>query len=251
MAFRIEKTTASLLIWGAMLVGAQPLAVQVRHEHLHGGGAGMLSVDADSMSFHEEGKKGKHSRDWRYEDIQQLSLSPGKLHLVTYEDQKWELGRDRDFIFDQLPQDFVGQARPLFERKLGRRFIVELADSDATAVWELGAKLRHGLRGSQGVLRIGDDRIVYESKPEGESRTWKFEDIDNVSVAGPFDLSITTLERTGWRHAGPTEFRFQLKDELKEDRYNELWRRINRTKTTPALQSSEPDHRYPAGQGIG
>ena len=231
-----------------MLAGDQPVSVEVRHRHLRGGAVGTLRVDADSISFVEASKKGKDSREWRFEDIQQLSLSSSELRVLTYEDRKWQLGRDRDYVFDQLPEGFVEQARQVLAQKLGRRFVVELADSGVAATWEAGAKLRHGLGGSEGVLRIGDDRIVYQSKAAGESRSWRFEDIDTISMAGPFDLSVTTIERSGWRHAGPTEFRFQLKEELKEDRYNDLWRRVNGSKTATGLQSAQPDHRQPAGQ---
>jgi hypothetical protein len=131
------------------------------------------------------------------------------------------------------------QVYPLFTRNLKQRFIAELADPDVYALWQAGAKLRHGLGGSQGKLLIGDDRIVYQAKAQGESRTWRFEDIDNIATAGAFDLAITTLERSDWRHAGPTEFRFELKQPLSEDRYNELWRRIYRFRS----EQAQPDHR--------
>lgn len=248
MAFRVEKRITGLLICSAMLAGAQPLAFRVRHEHLRGGVTGTLRIDADSVSFQEEGKKSKHSREWRYEDIQQLSLSPGKLRILTYEDQKWQLGRDRDYVFDQLPQDVVEQTHLLFEGKLGRRFVAEIADSEAQSLWQVGVKLQHGLGGSQGVLLIGDDWIMYRSTAAGESRSWRIRDIDTISTAGPFDLTITTLERSGWRHAGPTEFRFQFKEELSESRYNDLWRRIYQTKAAPSLEKSQPDHGQRAGQ---
>jgi hypothetical protein len=230
MAFRIEKRITAVLIWAAALAGAQPLTFQVRHEHLRGGAAGTLSIDADSVSFQEQAKEGKHSREWRYEDIQQLSLSSGTLRILTYDDQKWQLGRDRDFVFDRLGEGLVTMARPLFEAKLGRRFVASLADEDLHVLWQAGVKLRHGLSGSQGALLVGDDRIVYQSHAAGESRTWRFEDIDSISTGGPFDLTITTGERSPWRHAGPTEFRFQLKEELAENRYNDLWRGIYQSK---------------------
>jgi hypothetical protein len=158
---------------------------------------------------------------------------------LTYEDQKWQLGRDRDFVFDRLPEGMTEQVYPLLTRSLDQRFIAELADPDVHALWQAGAKLRHGLGGSQGSLLIGDDRIVYRAKAPGESRTWRLQDIDNIATAGPFDLAVTTLERSDWRHAGPAEFRFELKQPLSEDRYNELWRRIYRFRS----EQSQPDHR--------
>jgi hypothetical protein len=230
MALRIEKAIGSLLILcGAAF--AQPFTYEVRHRHWHGGAAGALRISQDSIAFEENSKGGNHSREWKYEDIQQLSLSASELRILTYQDRKWQLGRDRDFVFERLPEHFAQLAYGLFRRRLDQRFIAELADVDGTVLWRTAAKLRHGLGGSEGALRIGEDRIVYETSSSGESRTWRFTDIDNISAAGRFELAITTIELSGWRHAGPREFRFQLKQALSESRYNELWRKIYQSKT--------------------
>jgi hypothetical protein len=63
-------------------------------------------------------------------------------------------------------------------------------------------------------------------------------DIENVSTSGPFDLSVTTLERSAWYHASPTEYHFRLKEVLRQDRYDELWRRLNQTKGLQLLKST-------------
>ena len=198
---------------------------------------GTLRITAGDITFAEQGRDRKHSRAWDYRGIQQLSLSGTELRILTYEDQKWQLGRDRDFVFDRLPEGLAEQVYPLFARSLDQRFIAELADPDVHALWHTGAKLRRGLSGSEGSLLIGESAIVYQAKASGESRTWRFEDIDNIASAGPFDFVVTTLERSGWLHAGPAEFRFELKQPLTQDRYNELWRRIFRS------NQARPDHR--------
>jgi len=230
MAFRIETRIGALLMLAATAVLAQPYSYQVRHQHLHGGAIGTLRIGADSITFTEQSNKGKHSREWAYMDIQQVSLSVRELRIITYEDQKWQLGRDRDFVFDRLPEGLEEQVYPLLAQTLDQRFIAELADPDVGALWQTGAKLRRGLGGSQGYLLVGEDRIIYQSKAAEESRTWRLEDVDNIATAGPFDLAITTLERSNWRHAGPTEYRFELKQPLAEDRYNDLWRKIQRAR---------------------
>jgi hypothetical protein len=231
MALRIETRIGAIVALSVSAAFAQPFTYQVRHQHLRGGVTGMLRIDAESIAFTEQSKNGKKSREWAYADIQQLSLSGSELRILTYEDQKWQLGRDRDYVFDRLPEGMSQQVYELLTRSLDQRFIAELADPDVHALWQAGAKLRHGLSGSQGDLLIGDDRIVYQAKAAGESRTWRFADIDNIATAGPFDLAITTLERSDWRHASPTEFRFELKQALSEDRYNELWRRLQRLRS--------------------
>jgi len=196
---------------------------------------GTLHITLDSISFDEPGKKQEHSREWRYTEIQQLSLSATTLRILTYEDQKWQFGRDRDYIFDHLPEDLPKTLYPMLAAKLDQRFIAALADAAIRPLWRMGTKLRHGLDGSEGVLLVGDDRIVYQTEAPGESRTWRLVDIENISMSGPFDLSITTLERSEYRHASPTEFRFQLKEPLAENRYNELWRKLQEFKSRTAF----------------
>jgi hypothetical protein len=209
----------------AAMAAAQPLHYTVRHQHFRGGEEGTLRVTEDSIVFEEHGKHADHSREWKYTDIRQLSLSAAELRILTYESRTWQLGLDREYIFDRLPEDAASRLDPLFARVLDQRFVAQLADTGVRPLWQIEARRR----GSQGILIIGEDRIVYQTGARSESRTWRYADIDSIGTGGLFDFSITTLERTGWRHAGPTEFHFELKQALREDRYNDLWRRINRS----------------------
>jgi hypothetical protein len=235
MAFRIKTAISAILIFSTAPALAQPFLYQVRHQHRHGGTMGTLHVTLDSISFDEPGKKQEHSREWKYSEIQQLSLSATSLRILTYEDQKWKLGRDRDYVFDDLPEDLPKTLYPMFSTKLDQRFVAALSDPAVRPQWQMGAKLRHGLGGSEGALLVGDDRIVFQTETPGESRTWRLLDIENISMSGPFDFSITTQERSEIRHAAPTEFRFQLKEPLAENRYNELWRKIQEFKSRTAF----------------
>src|SRR5438067_722052 len=125
MALRIETRIGAIVALSASLTLAQPFTYQVRHQHLGGGATGTLRIGAESIAFTEQSKNGKHSREWVYADIQQLSLSGSELSILTYEDQKWQLGRDRDYVFDRLPEGMTEQAYPVFARNLEQRFIAE------------------------------------------------------------------------------------------------------------------------------
>jgi len=83
------------------VAGAQE--VRVRHHHWHGGGIGDLRVGNDGISF-TEGQKKSHSRTWKYEEIQQIELSADTLRVLTYEDQKWKFGRDREYVLINCPR---------------------------------------------------------------------------------------------------------------------------------------------------
>lgn len=84
--------------------------------------------------------------------------------------------------------------------------------------------------GAEGVLRASAGALVFDTARKGRSRTWRYTDIDGVSTSGPFDLTVTTFERSRADYGDRKNFRFQLKQPLGEARYNELWRRIQQGK---------------------
>jgi len=220
MAFRTEtKTGACLILCCLAAAAAPPARYDVVHRHLRRGGAGVLTVDAAGISFTETGKGARHSRAWKFEDIQELRLGPDFVRIRTYEDNLRELGRDRVYQFDKTPPRLAADWYPVFRTRLDRRFVAALADPAAVPDWQLPAKLVRNPEGSHGVLLFAPDRIVYKTARPGQSRTWRLADIDNISTSGPFDLTLNTLER---------EFRFQLKQELPEARYQTLWMQLNR-----------------------
>jgi hypothetical protein len=214
------------MLCAAFAVAGSPY--DVRHEHLQHGGPGILRIDDNSISFEERGKLAKHSRTWKYDDIQELTLGPDTLRIVTYEDNRWQFGRDRVYVFDRLPATLAAEWYPVFRARLDRRFVAALADEALIPEWQIPVKLAHGRAGSQGMVLVGAEGVVYKSTQAGESRTWRMRDLENVSSSGVFDLTITTHER---------EFRFQLKQELVEPRYQELWRRVNQGRGLEILKA--------------
>ncbi|HLJ49723.1 MAG TPA: hypothetical protein VKU01_27105 [Bryobacteraceae bacterium] len=209
MAFR-TKTSNRWLIACVLVAGslaAQPVAFPARLRHLHGGVKGTLTFSDTAMEFDE--------RRWNYEEIQALVLSPTSITIRTYEDVRWRLGRDREFTFDGLPDTAAVKVYALLSARLDRRLVAEIKAPTDDPVWHGGAKLLHRLSGINGELSIDADRVVFVAACS--SRTWRFRDIDNLSSAGPFELTLTSLDG---------EARFQLKQALPETRFNEIWRRI-------------------------
>ena len=233
MAFRIEKAVGVVLLFGAIAT-ADGLAAPVCHKHLRKGALGRIEIGAAGIAFTEPGRHAVHSREWKYEDIQQLTLSPAALTVLTYDDQKWQFGRDREYVFDQLPQGFAARIYPAIQNRLGPRFAAHLRETELQTEWEIPAKFLRRFGGTQGTLLAGTDRI--EFKAGKDSFTWLLADIENISTASPFDLSIMTLERSGVLHSSTVEYRFQLKAALSEDRYNELWRKVSAAKGVQVLQ---------------
>jgi hypothetical protein len=112
---------ASLLVligFSRPLAAAQTYTYEVLHRHWHGGAPGTLHISPDGISFEERGKKKEaDSRSWRYEEIQQLTVSPSELRILTYQYAKWKLGRDREYIFDRLPKNLAVETYPFSVNK--------------------------------------------------------------------------------------------------------------------------------------
>ena len=236
MAFRIEAAIGAILIFAAAAHGA---SYEVRHDHLRGGGSGTLTITDAGVSFREAGKHEDHSRDWRWTDIQQLLMSSDELRILTYEDQKWRLGRDREYVFDAIPKDLAAGVMPIAREHLGERF-VEAVPQKIAGVWQGEARLQKKFSGVDGTLVASADQITFQAKRPEDSRTWRFADIDSISSSGPYDLTITTYERARLSRADRSDFHFQLKQRLPEDRYNAFWRRVNEAKGLKDLNTLLP-----------
>lgn len=229
MEFRSQKTVAAfLMVLSSALAAGPPFSAEVRHRHMHGAGTGTLRVSADGVAFEETGKKSDHSRTWKFDDLQQFELSIERIRIITYEDVRWQFGRDREYVFDDLPDGFAADLNAFLADRLDQRYVAALATGGGTARWEMAAKMLEGRNGANGMLRVADDRIVFETEKDGVSRTWRINDIQNVASAGRFELTLTTYERAAWHHGAPREVRLQLKQPLTDERYNSLWRSVQR-----------------------
>ena len=244
MEFRSQEAigalVAFLLAVAPAAFGAQPFRYEARHDHLRKGGAGTLVIDDKGVSFEEAGKKGKkskHAWQWVYGDIQQLEMSAKTLRVLTYKDNKWKLGADREYRFELTGGESFTDAYALLKDRLDQRFVAVLPDKGVKAAWEIPVKhlLRFG--GSEGVLGFGEDRVVYTTDKKAESRTWRYADIDNVSSSGPYQLTITTYERARSHYGNLKGFNFQLKQKLDDNRYNELWMKVNQAKGLKILDT--------------
>jgi hypothetical protein len=204
MAFR---KIASCLILAAAAHAAQFPAAYKKH-------AGVLTVDETGVSY--AGAKAQHW-SWRYQDIERLTLSPDRIAVLTYQDNRYRLGGDRGYEFTgKIP---ALELYDLLKGRLDQRFVAALADTTFPVQWSVPARHLLPITGSEGVLSFGADAISWSTTAKDDSRTWRYQDIANIASSGPFDFTITTLEKT---------FHFQLKQTLAESRYNELWMEIEK-----------------------
>jgi len=242
---------AILLFVFAATVCGQDFQFDVRHQRALKDHPGRLTIDGRGVHYEQvltarqqakvaKGKKEPKLENarWDYEDIQQLWLSPEKLVIVTYKDRKWLLGVDKEFEFYLTGKDRpVAAAYEWLKGKLDERFVAALAAPVTPVQWEIPVKLLGTIQGSEGVLQVSEDRIVYKTGRKGQSRTWRLTDIENISTSGPFQLTLTTYERAVTHYGSLKGFNFQLKRRLDAQRFEALWRRLNRGKGLEFLTS--------------
>jgi hypothetical protein len=206
------------------------------------GNMGTLTVSSTDIVFEETGKGGKkpkHPKNWRwaYQDIQQLKVSPRSLTVLTYKDSAWKFGADREYEFDLVPDGTFTAAYDLLKNRLDQRLVAEIPDKISAPLWEIPVKHLHRFGGDEGILEVGPQMLVYKSENKEDSRTWRYEDIENISSSGPFQLTVTTFERAKTHYGDRKGFNFELKQRLEESRFNDLWLRLNQSKGLQVLTS--------------
>jgi len=261
MALRSEKATCAAVVTALALApalfGQQELRYSVEHRHrTWWDGSGTLVITERGISYQETSKKKNkkpqdlHHGQWDYADIQQLYVSPQKLTVLTYQDRKWLLGMDKQWEFALAPGETFNAAYDLLKNRLDQRFVAAFAEREFTPLWEIPVKLLGRIRGSEGILEVGTDRIVYRTVARNQSRTWRLEDIENISSSGPFQLTLTTYERAKSHYGNLKGFNFQLKRALNEGQYNQLWRRIHQAKGLQFLRASQGKEAAPPGTPV-
>jgi hypothetical protein len=212
MEMAFGKAASCLILAGAMW--AQGAQFAVRHEHLRKGCAGVMTVDENGVRF--TGAK-QHAWRWKYEDIQELRLAPESIHILTYKDSKLRLGEDRAYNFTgKIPAEDL---YALLRDRMDQRFVAAVGQAPDLPSWSLPVKHLRPIVGSEGTLAFGAEAIVYSTPARDESRTWRYSDVESIGSSGPFQLTITTLEKG---------FNFQLKQPITEARYNQLWLQIEK-----------------------
>ena len=252
MEFRIEKRALAILSGLVLLAPASFAQQEFRYDAWHGhsrvpnvrkaGNMGTLTITDSGVAFEETYKEGKkprhpHAWQWNYQDIQQLEIGPKSLKVLTYKDNQWKLGADREYGFDLVSDKTFEDAYRFLKGRLDQRFVAVIPDQIPNALWEIPVKHLQRFGGDEGVLQVGTDEIVYRSADKAESRTWRYQDIENVSSAGPFQLTVTTFERAKMQYGNLKGFNFELKQRLEEGRFNDLWLRLNHSKGLKILNA--------------
>jgi hypothetical protein len=215
-----------LILPAAANVRAQTF--QVAHDHLFRSCKGKLVFGDATVEFISEKKE--HSRAWKYEDIQQLALDPGRITVLTYDSRKIELGADQAFNFKLISGTLSEEFRQEVEKKLTRPIVSSILPERIGVQFSISARHRLFLGSSQGVLEFGDECVLYRSKKPNDSRIWRYAELLSIGSTGPFQLRIGALQKTGGEYGEEKNFVFDLKRRMLPEEYDFIWEKINRSK---------------------
>ena len=229
---------AAAFFFAPKLVAAQSFEFSVEHQHTFRNCRGTLTITADKIEY--ETTHPKDSREWRYVDIRQIKVvSPTALEIVTYEDQRRMLGRDRIFKFRLLKGEITQEISALLMANATRPVATSVMPVSAgSPTFEIPAKHLHTFGGCEGMLRIYPDRVTYQSEDmPTDSRYWRYADIQSFGQPTRYRFEITTFED---KLGGPMKvFNFQLKEDFPTRAYDYLWVRVNPSDFYPSIETKK------------
>jgi len=209
----------------AAAADGSPFSLSVKRSHLLGSSSGTLRITPDGIAYETTDKA--DVRRWNYVEINQLQIpSPKRIIVLTYEDQGWlKFGADRSFDFE-LRDGIVSPEIVAFVLDHTDRVVVTavLPPVSKPLLFRQLVKHERHARGSDGVLLMYDDALVYGTERGTDSRYWRFRDIFAVLPLDRDRLQILAYE------GGPGEvrpFTFEMKSEMSDDFARALWARVN------------------------
>ncbi|MGA2261171.1 MAG: hypothetical protein ABSH28_07040 [Acidobacteriota bacterium] len=226
----MKKVGLSLWLGGWLLVcstlQAQEVRFPVRHHRLLKSRPGELIFGETGVEYRANEKK--DARTWKYGDIQQLGLlSPKELTILTYEDSKWKLGKDLFYRFEITTGEITPALWAQLQARLTRPVVSALIPPDIVPKFTIPVKHLRGFGGTQGTLDIADQYVIYKTDAPKDSRIWRYQDITSVGTTGPYQLRLTSMDRTEGEFGGERNFVFSLKERLAPGAYDFIWWKIN------------------------
>ena len=100
----------------------------------------------------------------------------------TYHDDLLRLGADRTYRFDgEIP---ARQLYDLMKDRMDQRLVAAIADQPAGPEWSMPVKHLGRSAAPRALLAFGADSVVFSTDAAGQSRTWRYADIDTISSSG-------------------------------------------------------------------
>ena len=213
--------TLILTFGAAGLLGAQTFPV-VHKKDLWPDAAGEIRITDSAIEF--QASKEKHSRRWEYADIQHFDRrSEREFVVMSYEDERKYLGRDRRFHFALTEGAISDELFQTIAKRIGKPVTDRVVGGEPAGGYAVPVKHLHSLGGCEGELRFLDDRIVYSTQHKPDAREWRIEpDIDSVWSTNPYQIELHVYEDNRREFSHTRVFKFDLKQRLNPEVYSAL-----------------------------
>ena len=185
-------------------------------------GHGKIQIGEKAITY--DASKKDESRIWEYPDIQSLDrISAKEFVILTYEDRRLALGRDRQFHFviteGELDDDLFRTITARLKKPVTDRVVPALV----AAEYSVPAKHLHTFGGCEGALKFTQDTIYYATDHRKDAREWKLgRDIQSVWSADPYQLEIHAYDNNRREFSRTRVYNFQLKEALSQNFYRKL-----------------------------
>jgi len=180
-----------------------------------GGTRGTLRTDSRGVEFVPF--KGAISR-WNFTEIMDLDLQRHQVVLIAYDNRGWHLPGTQRFKFE-VKDEITPPVAASLTKEMRRPVRNRVTDSNASAVTVIAVRRSGQFRGSNGFLRIRQQGIDYVTAEPGNSRSWRWMDLQTLSNPDPYHLFVF-----GYRDT----YAFDLKDTLSRELFNhvsdEIWK---------------------------
>ncbi len=225
---------SALILMGAACLPAQTFeATQKRR--FASDRRGEIHITSEAIEF--KAIKEKHSRRWTYEDIQYFDrFSEQEFILLSYEDQKWKLGRDRQYHFVLTAGTLDDALFQSISKRIGRPVtnrLVSRAKRVQDSRYHLAVKHLHSLGGCEGELIFTDDAILYSTEHRKDAREWRLtRDVESVWSSNRYHLELHVYDNNRREFSRTRVYKFDLKQPLDQDFYQSLKLRMHGLATT-------------------
>lgn len=217
------KSALLLLVWLVAQTAAAQTFPVIHKKALWPDDPGELIFTGDAIEFRAAGKE-KNSRKWAYSDIQYLDrVSRKELVILTYEDQKWELGRDREFRFILTEGEIGDELFDTLQARLKKPATDRVVPEVVTPIYEAPVKHLHTFGGCEGRLLFTENTAVYKTSHEQDSREWRLDiDVQSVWSQNPYHLEIHAYDNNRREFSRTRVYSFALKEPLDGEFYRGL-----------------------------
>jgi hypothetical protein len=152
------------------------------------------------------------SKRWTFAQIKDLDLQRRRLVLIGYDNRGSHLPGTQRFDLE-LKKDLTPAVAASLTEEMGRPVRNRVPDRDAPAITVIGVRRNDHFGGSNGLLRIRQQGIDYVTEQPGQSRSWRWADLQALSNPDPYHLFVF-----GYRH----NYAFDLKETLSREVFNHL-----------------------------